>query len=45
MNSEIAANQSFKDFVAAKIKGGFVNRRMPLEIQQVTVHSKFDHFL
>lgn len=31
---------SFKEFVAIKIKGGFDNRSMPLEIQQATLNAK-----
>lgn len=37
---EIEAAQSFKDFVATKIKGGFDNRSMPLEIQQATINAE-----
>jgi hypothetical protein len=40
IDSEIAAAQSFKDFVATKIKGGFDNRSMPLEIQQATLNAE-----
>jgi hypothetical protein len=37
---EVEAAQSFKDFVATKIKGGFDNRSMPLEIQQATLNAE-----
>lgn len=37
---EIGASASFKEFVATKIKGGFDNRRMPLEIQQATLNAE-----
>jgi hypothetical protein len=37
---EVQAAQSFKDFVATKIKGGFDNRSMPLEIQQATLNAE-----
>lgn len=40
IDSEIEAAQSFKDFVATKIKGGFDNRSMPLEIQQATLNAE-----
>lgn len=40
IDSEIEAAQSFKDFVATKIKGGFDNRSMPLEIQQATINAE-----
>ena len=40
IDSKIEATQSFKDFVATKIKGGFDNRSMPLEIQQATLNSE-----
>jgi hypothetical protein len=33
---EVEVSTSFKEFVATKIKGGFDNRSMPLEIQQAT---------
>jgi hypothetical protein len=39
-DSEINATQTFKDFVATKIKGGFDNRSMPLEIQQATLNAE-----
>lgn len=39
-DSEIKATQTFKDFVATKIKGGFDNRSMPLEIQQATLNAE-----
>jgi len=34
---EVKEYVSFKEFVSAKIKGGFDNRRMPLEIQNATL--------
>lgn len=40
VDSEIEAAQSFKDFVSTKIKGGFDNRSMPLEIQQATAFAE-----
>lgn len=40
IDSEIIAAQSFKDFIATKIKGGFDNRSMPLEIQQATLNTE-----
>lgn len=40
IDSEIIAAQSFKDFIATKIKGGFDNRSMPLEIQQATLNAE-----
>jgi hypothetical protein len=40
IDSEIEEAKSFKDFVATKIKGGFDNRRMPLEIQQATLNAE-----
>lgn len=39
-NEEVAAFASFKEFVATKIKGGFDNRSMPLEIQQATSNAE-----
>lgn len=35
-NEEVVTFSSFKEYVSAKIKGGFDNRSMPLEIQQAT---------
>ena len=37
---DIASSASFKDFVATKIKGGFDNRSMPLEIQQAALNAE-----
>ena len=37
---EVAAFATFKEFVATKIKGGFDNRSMPLEIQQATLSAE-----
>jgi hypothetical protein len=39
-NEEVAASVSFKEYVATKIKGGFDNRSMPLEIQQATLNAE-----
>lgn len=39
-NEEVAASASFKEFVTTKIKGGFDNRSMPLEIQQATSNAE-----
>jgi len=39
-NEEVVAFASFKEFVATKIKGGFDNRSMPLEIQQATSNAE-----
>ena len=39
-NEEVTASSSFKEFVATKIKGGFDNRSMPLEIQQATSNAE-----
>lgn len=38
-SEEMVAFASFKEFVATKIKGGFDNRRMPLEIQRATLNA------
>jgi hypothetical protein len=38
--AEVNAATSFKEFVAKKIKGGFDNRSMPLEIQQATIFAE-----
>lgn len=32
--------ESFKEFVAKKIKGGFDNRRMPLDLQPATLNAE-----
>lgn len=39
-NEDVVASASFKEFVATKIKGGFDNRSMPLEIQQATLNAE-----
>ena len=39
-NEEVAASVSFKEYVNTKIKGGFDNRSMPLEIQQATLNAE-----
>jgi len=39
-HEEVATFVSFKEFVAKKIKGGFDNRSMPLEIQQATSNAE-----
>lgn len=39
-SEEVAVYDSFKEFVAAKIKGGFDNRSMPLEIQQAASNAE-----
>lgn len=39
-SEEIVSSASFKEFVATKIKGGFDNRSMPLEIQQATLNAE-----
>ncbi len=39
-NKEVADAASFKEFIAIKIRGGFDNRSMPLEIQQATLNAE-----
>lgn len=39
-DEEVAVSTSFKEFVTTKIKGGFDNRSMPLEIQQASSNAE-----
>ncbi len=39
-NKEVTDAVSFKEFVAIKVRGGFDNRSMPLEIQQATLNAE-----
>jgi hypothetical protein len=38
-NEEVVASSSFKSYLATKIKGGFDNRSMPVEIQQAAANA------
>src|SRR6218665_2302685 len=40
LNDEVHKFGSFKAFVGSKIKGGFDNRSMPLEIQRAALHAE-----
>lgn len=39
-NEDVLAFMSFKEYVATKIKGGFDNRSMPIEIQRATINAE-----